>query len=83
MYNNEINTEETVWKKRIFRTENNNNIENFESENHPDIIHINQKLKKINKRKKYKELFNNSKPLTSVYETDSTNIFNTHTWFFK
>lgn len=76
MYNNEINTEETVWKKRVFRTDT---IENFESENNPDILYINQKLKKINKRKKYKEFFTTSDPLTNVYDAGSAHIFNSNT----
>ncbi len=70
-----MQNEETQWKKERFRKENQNSTENFESNINPDVAYIKQKIKKINRRKKYKEMFNVSEPLTNIYETPASSIF--------
>jgi hypothetical protein len=70
-----MQNEETQWKKERFRKETQNSTENFESNINPDVAYIKQKIKKINRRKKYKEMFNVSEPLTNIYETPASSIF--------
>lgn len=68
-----MKNEETQWKK-TFSKEPQNNSENFETNINPEVAYIKQKIRKINKRKKYKKMFTQIEPLTNIYES-SPNIF--------
>lgn len=65
--------EKTIWKKSLFSTEHNNEslhegmkdgVDNL------DIIQIQQKIKKINKRKKYNITPNDVEMFENIYETE-------------
>ena len=62
------NIEKSVWKNKLFRQEKEPTSLKRDEVQHPDVVNIQQKIKKINKRKKYVENFNNIQPLKNVYE---------------
>jgi hypothetical protein len=62
------NIDKTVWKNKLFRQDKEPMSSKRDEVQHPDVVNIQQKIKKINKRKKYVENFNNIQPLKNVYE---------------
>jgi hypothetical protein len=62
------NNEKSVWKNKLFRQDKEPMSSKRDEVQHPDVVNIQQKIKKINKRKKYVENFNNVQPLKNVYE---------------
>jgi hypothetical protein len=62
------NIEKSVWKNKLFRQDKEPKSLKRDEVQHPDVVNIQQKIKKINKRKKYVENFNNIQPLKNVYE---------------
>lgn len=55
----------TIWKKNVFSSD----TDNIENNKHPDILEMENKLKKINKRKKSNENFKNIEELQNIYES--------------
>lgn len=71
------NIKKTIWKNKIFSNDISSNSKKIHE--NMDILKIEQKLKKINKRKKYKENFKNIETFDNIYEqkeeeNEETNI---------
>lgn len=70
-------SQETVWKNKLFRDDNNSKEPKKSLEEHPHVISIKQKIKNIKKRKQYSENFNRINPLSNVYEEPFSEVTKT------
>ena len=70
MESDNIKPNKSKWRNKLFRQDT-PIIDSFQSSSdNPDVVYIEQKLKKIRKRKRYRENYKNIEPLQNIYELD-------------